>query len=297
MLAAFLTTILWSLSVIFANRSVAVLGGANANLARLTLATLLLGIWAHTLGCGIGGVAFGWFVLSGVIGFGIGDIALFMALPRLGARLSILIIQCLSVPAAATLEYVWLGTRLQGAQVACTVLILGGVAMALSGRMARGTVFSWAGVVAAVVAALGQGWGAVLSRKGFAVAQLSGESIDGLSSAYQRALGGLVLVFVFAMAAPRGARSIQPLTVEEKRKAAWLVLFNALAGPTLGVACYQWALSSQPSGVVLPIVAITPAVTIPFAWWIDGDRPTKRSLLGALIAVAGAVVLAAVSAR
>ncbi len=63
-------------------------------------------------------------------------------------------------------------------------------------------------------------------------------------------------------------------------------------GPALGVTCFQWAISIAPSGIVLPIVATTPVVTIPLAYWIDGDRPGKRSIIGGVIAVGGAAVLA-----
>jgi len=44
--------------------------------------------------------------------------------------------------------------------------------------------------------------------------------------------------------------------------------------------------------VVLPIVATTPIVVIPFAFLLEGDRPGPRSLWGGIIAVAGAVALA-----
>jgi drug/metabolite transporter (DMT)-like permease len=70
----------------------------------------------------------------------------------------------------------------------------------------------------------------------------------------------------------------------------WIVL-NGLAGPTLGVACFQLALQSTKSGVVLPIVALTPLVVVPFARYLEGEKPTVRSLIGGLIAVAGVVML------
>ena len=76
-----------------------------------------------------------------------------------------------------------------------------------------------------------------------------------------------------------------------------LIVVNALAGPTLGVSCYQWALKTTPTGVVLPIVAMTPIVIIPFARVMEGERPTLRSLIGAVIAVMGVVALTLVSRR
>ena len=52
------------------------------------------------------------------------------------------------------------------------------------------------------------------------------------------------------------------------------------------------ALKTTPTGVVLPIVALTPIVIIPFARYTEGERPTVRSILGSVIAVAGAAALA-----
>jgi drug/metabolite transporter (DMT)-like permease len=74
---------------------------------------------------------------------------------------------------------------------------------------------------------------------------------------------------------------------------AWpWVIANALAGPTLGVAFFQWALAIAPTGIVLSIVATTPLVVIPFTMLLDGERPTLRSLIGGAVAVLGAAALA-----
>src|SRR5687768_4056229 len=132
MFASFLTTILFSLSVIFASRSARMLGAAHANLGRILLATILLALWAHVFGNGLRGAGLPWFFLSGVIGFGLGDLALFGALPRIGPRLAILLTQCLAAPIAALTEWAWLGTRLPVDELLCAALILVGVAIALA---------------------------------------------------------------------------------------------------------------------------------------------------------------------
>src|SRR5215203_810427 len=119
MLAAFLTTILFSISAVSGNRTARLLGGTEANFWRLCLAAALLAIYAHLLGTGLQGTAFPIFFLSGCIGFGIGDMALFQALPRLGSRLSVLLTLCLSSPLAALMEWAWLGTRLTQLEMAC----------------------------------------------------------------------------------------------------------------------------------------------------------------------------------
>src|SRR5688572_14366350 len=132
MLPSLLTTVCFSLSVIFAARSARILGGSLANLSRLLLAAVLLGIWAHAFGGGLQGSGLPWFVLSGVIGFGLGDMALFGALARIGPRLSILLTQCLAAPIGAFAEWIWMGTALTPAEFGCAGVILGGVAIALA---------------------------------------------------------------------------------------------------------------------------------------------------------------------
>jgi drug/metabolite transporter (DMT)-like permease len=65
----------------------------------------------------------------------------------------------------------------------------------------------------------------------------------------------------------------------------------AMAGPAFGVSCYQWALMTKPTSIVLPIVATTPLVVMPLAHYIEGDRITWRTLMGGVLAVAGVIGL------
>jgi drug/metabolite transporter (DMT)-like permease len=294
MLPAFLTTIFFSLSVIFATRSARVLGAPVANLGRIGLATVLLAIWAHGFGGGLRGPALPWFFLSGIIGFGLGDIALFGALPRIGPRLSILITQCLAAPIAAVVEWLWLDTSLRATDAACAGVILVGVALALAPD--RGMVVDrrtfWIGVLFGIGSAMGQAGGAVLSRKANEVAALAQMTVDGGTAAYQRAIGGVLMTVLAYMLFRGTGQPAEDLPRSERIRKGWpLVLANALAGPTIGVGCYQLALRSTASGIVLPIVATAPLVTIILTFFIDGLRPTRRAVWGGLLAVVGAVAL------
>src|SRR5215467_9003739 len=132
MLPAFLTTILFSVSVVCGHRSAKLIGGTEANFWRLTCATFFLGIWAYGFGIGLSGDAFPLFLISGILGIGVGDVALFQALPRLGSRLSLLLIQCLTAPFGALIEWLWLGTTLTRWQILCGLVVLAGVGIALT---------------------------------------------------------------------------------------------------------------------------------------------------------------------
>jgi drug/metabolite transporter (DMT)-like permease len=299
MLPAFLTTVLFAISAVSANRTTRVMGGVAANFWRITLATILLAIWAHTAGSGLTEKAFPCFLLSGCVGFGLGDLALYQTLPRLGSRLSIVLVHCLAPPFAAAAEWLWLGTTLTTLQVLSSLTILAGVSLALApGRhlnLSRRVLVS--GIIFGSIAAVGQGFGAVLSRKAYQIAGGAGEHIDGLTAAYQRILAGwLVAALTFAIARQKpGLGTEYPAELGaagHRGQATWYwVVVNALAGPTLGVGCYQWALATHPTGIVLPIVATTPIVVIPFARIMEGEQPRIRSLIGGAIAVAGAVAL------
>ena len=300
MTGAVLTALFFAGNAVCARRAALHYGGTTGNFLRLLLAAALLGAWAHAAGAGFGGGALGWFLLSGAVGFGLGGLTMFHALPRIGSNLAMLIVQCGSAVAAALLEWLWLGTRLSAAQAALAALTLGGVSLGLTGPAGPRPGRRASGIVLAVLSAVAQGAGAVLSRKAFGVLRLHGFFMDGASSAYQRVLGGLAvgtlaLLVVRRWPATAGRTAPEPEAAPAAALPPWTwVVFNTLLGPVLGVTCYQWALRSTPAGIVLPIVATAPLLTVPIARALEHSRPTPRFWLGALLAVAGAAGLAVV---
>jgi drug/metabolite transporter (DMT)-like permease len=301
MIAALLTTLLFSISALCGHRTATRLGGVEANFWRIVGATIFLTLWANTFGAGTAGAAFWIFVLSGLAGIGLGDTAYFQALPRLGSRRTVLLSQCLTAPAAIAIEWLWLGTALDILEIFCIAVILGGVAVALSpGDPLRiGRQRLWTGVAAAAIAALGGALGAVLSRKAYAVAHTAGEHPDPGTTGYQRVLGGAVALALVFLAVKwrhsrrRGddAQMLDSVPPREKLKLWPWVVGNSLAGQTVGVSCMQWALENTPTGIVTAIIAMTPIVMLPLARIFEGERISPREMAGGGIAVAGAVGL------
>jgi len=302
MFAAFLATLLFSVSVISGHRTAKLIGGVEANFWRLTFATLFLSCWAFSGGAGVSGAGFPLFLLSGLIGIGIGDAGLFQALPRLGSRLSLLIIQCLTAPIAALIEWLWLGTTLGGIEILGAVIILSGVGLALAPgehltiprpQLVVGSLFGLLG-------AAGNALGVVLSRKAYSVTFANHQSLDGGTAAFQRIIGGLLVAGIFLLIAKR--RFIRPPdatnsgptapSVRDKWRRIWpWVLLNSLAGQTLGVSAMQWGLETTPTGVVMSIVALTPLTVMPLAYFIEGEKITLRAVLGGGLGVAGVLCL------
>lgn len=296
MLAAFLTTILFSLSAVSGRRLSNYLSGTQANLIRLTLAAALLGACLYLLGLSTGGAAFSFLFLSGCIGFGVGDLSMFQAYPRIGTRRTMVMIHCLAAPFAAVAEWAWLGHAPTFVQAGFGALILAGVGIALMPGKAeeRPPHGLAAGIFFGILSALCQGLGAVLSRKAYAVAADAGQIFHGVSggmnATFQRLLGGVLVTALFFTYLKLAHKP------DDSRKANWpaawpWLIGNGLAGPTLGVICYQWALTTAPTNIVLPIVATTPLVVLPMAHFMEGDRITRRAIIGGILAVAGVIGL------
>jgi drug/metabolite transporter (DMT)-like permease len=238
-----------------------------------------------------------WFLLSGVLGMGMGDLGVYAALPLLGSRITVLMTQCLAAPIAALGEWLWLGTRLTFAQVLWGLLILAGVAVAITPSKANPPRVQVRpiGYLFGIVAALGQGLGALVSRKGVLAASAANEAVRsplfGLNAAYHRIFAGLVFAAGWFLVLRWLNRLPKPVTEPTRKNAFLWILASGFTGPVIGVSCYQWALATTPTGIVLPIVATAPLMAIPIAYFLEHDRPAKRAIAGGVIAVAGCIAL------
>ena len=292
---AFLTAILFAWSVSCARQSTRHHGPDVANAGRILVALLLIGTWVLASGRHWIAPGWPWLVLSGAMGLGLGDIALFNALPRIGPALTILLMQCLAAPFALVLEYLALGTTIRWGQALGALVILAGVAVAL-GAPSEGSADRRQrriGIGLGVLAAFGQACGAVSTPLAHHACDLAGAAMpDGISQALMRILGGVPIVLGFALWQTRrtGLLAGVPRPYDRRRGLGWMVM-NGVSGPALGVACYQWALTGNPAAIVLSIVALTPLFALPMQWATEGRRPGPRAWIGGAVAVVGVILL------
>ncbi len=302
MFAALITALCFAAVGVCANRSARLLGSVRANCWRLIVAVMLLGPWAFLFGRGLDGPGWGWFFGSGLLGFGVGGVAMFHCLPRLGTPLSLLVVECGTAAFALVIEWSWLGTTVGFDQLGWAALILVGISVGLApgfpAGISRGRKLS--GVAWALLSSLGQALGMVVSRKGWAVTQAAGFELDAGSAAFQRLLGGLIIggiVYTAVKVWPALLPHSEMTRVEKHRDRAlgswgpnwpWLwVLLNATFGPVLGITTRQWALSLAPAGLVQSVVATAPLIATPLARLMERRWPQPRFFLGATVAIAG----------
>lgn len=309
MLPAIITTLLWSYCLLPARQSIAQIGENAANFWRLLLAVVVTGAIAQWGGLRFGNEVFGWFFVSGIVGFGFGDLGTFFALPRIGSRLTLLMAQCGAAPLAGLAEWLWLGTRIHIFQILAITVILFGTTLALFPEQEKEHAAQrkyTSGILFGLLAALGQSMGAVFSRKAFSVLDagtslMQSERVGdyillGTTAGYERLLGGILIVGSFWLISRYHAPWQTP-PQEDRRNDSFIqktknVFLHAATGPILGIICFQWALATTPSAIVQPIVAMTPLVVMPMTYYLEGDRPTPRAISGTVTAVAGVILLA-----
>lgn len=298
MFPAILTAVLFAFSAVFSQRATRIFGAVPANAYRLCIAGAVLGLvtWIVDASRGVSSLhaeTYRRYFLSGAVGFGIGDIALFLAYARLGSRLTILINWCAAALFAAGGD-LWLRDRaLSIPQWAGVAGIMGGLAVALwPGREATRRIPA-AGVLFAALAGMGMGMGTVLSGQANDLAAALKVDVHGISQAFQRCTAGIAAGLLALVFVNRFLPARRPEDADRKwrHKPFWL-LSTALCGPVIGVSCYQWALLTLgSSAMVVSLAATSTLLVIPLARMVEKDRPAGRQLAGTLIAAAGVIAL------
>lgn len=327
--AALLAAVFYGITPVCARRAIRLVGYVRANAGRLAVATAVMAVPAFALGRASADRS-AMFALAGAVGFGLGGLGVFRALSLIGAPLTSLVVETVAALAAGVLAWVWFADALTAAEVVCGLVILGGVVLGLVPyvRSASHTPRVAPGVVLAIAAGVAQALSVVISRESLLALQKSAAApgapttpvagrFDVVSSAaFDRLAGGLVVALVaLAVASLLAARTpggrvaaagrsvgaahavprsddLGPLGNHLPDRAAFWITANALLGPVLGVTSLVWALQTLQPGLAQAVTATAPLVTIPFARWLEGYRPPGGYYLGALVAVAGLVVLA-----
>ena len=173
-LASFATAICWTVSPIafeYAGRKV---GSLSVNYIRLVVAFLFICVYTlFTRGMFLPLDAttsnWTWLLISGLIGFVIGDFFLFQAYVEIGARLSMLIMATVPILSALA-DYIIMGEKLTLLDMIGMLVTLGGIALVIlvKGEDDKKIKFSHPikGLFYAFMGALGQAFGLIFSKLG-----------------------------------------------------------------------------------------------------------------------------------
>lgn len=288
-LAALGTALLWTLSALAWTSAGRRVGTLPVCLIRLLITCVYLlaygrvvrGLWvpsdasAHT-----------WYLLSwsGFVGFFLADLCLLKALVILGPRLTLLF-QTFSPPFAALISKCFVQEGLTPRQWLAMAVTLAGVVWVVleraDGPHANSRRKAAGGMLLAVLAALGQAVGLVLSRRGIG-------QYDAAAATFIRilpALAGFLILLSLVRAWPAVIVAVRD------RRAMLILTLGSLVGPFLGVILSMIAVRHCHAGVAATILSTMPVLILPLVVFVYGERVSVRAAAGAAIAVAGVALL------
>lgn len=283
-LAGLLTALCWTITAVsfeFAGKRI---GSSAVNIWRLAIAfvilslynTLVTGMWMH-LGLPVNQILL--LVVSGLIGFVIGDLFLFEAFVILGARIAMLIM-ALSPPLSAIIGGLVLGEKMSSMAIVGMVFTFSGIAIViLSKNAGSGVKLSHPvkGIIFASLGALGQSVGLLFSKMGMT-------GISAFEASQYRVLAGIIGFMVLLGLQKKYGEVFLAL---KDRKGMAATSLGAFFGPFLGVSLSLLAVSLTSLGVASTLMSIVPVLLIPVSVFLFKETVKPKEIVGALVTVFG----------
>ena len=270
------------------------LGNLTLNVLRMALALVFsLALFGITTGSvlppGASTEACGWMLLSGLVGYVIGDFCLFQCYIIIGSRYGQLFMT-LAPLAAALMAWVTLGQQMSLMSVVAMLVTLAGIGISVIGRGEHHKVslkLPLNGVLFAIGAAVCQGVGLVLSKIGMdhyeAVAGMP-EWLVPFSANFYRCIAGIIgfsLLLYFR-------QGFAPLSEGlHDRKGLAVATATTIFGPFVGVGFSLMAVQYTAAGIASTLMAMTPIIILLPSYWLFHEKITWRAVIGAVISVVG----------
>jgi len=250
-------------------------------------------VTGHPLPMGVPGDACGWMLLSGLVGYVIGDFCLFQCYIIIGSRFGQLFMT-LAPLSAALMAWVTLGQQMKAMSVVAMLVTLFGIGISVLGRGEHHKLslkLPLNGVLYAIGAAVCQGMGLVLSKIGMdhydmaALADLGiPEWLVPFSANFYRCVAGIIgftllLYFRDGMAPLREAM--------HDRKGLTVATATTIFGPFVGVGFSLMAVQYTAAGIASTLMAMTPIIILLPSYWLFHEKITWKAIVGAFISVVG----------
>ena len=272
------------------------MGNLTLNLMRMVITLIFSGImfWLLTgtpLPAQASNEAYLWMILSGIVGYVIGDFCLFQCYIIIGSKFGQLFMTLAPIT-AAVMAWLTLGQEIRPTAMLAMLVTLSGIAISVLGRGDHHKLslkLPLKGVLFAIGAAVCQGVGLVLSKIGMnhyessLTTDLAGWMLP-FHANFFRCIAGTV-GFALLMAFREGFKPLQ--RGMHDRKGLIAAVATTIFGPFVGVGASLLAVQYTAAGIASTLMALTPIIIILPAWWLFKQPITAKSILGALISVVG----------
>jgi drug/metabolite transporter (DMT)-like permease len=301
-LIACCTTLSWSIGVFPFTEAARRLGPNPVNHFRLLLAVFMLTIIAFLVYSIPVNSLFTmplqdhwlWFGLSGIVGLTLGDHFGFYSYAILGTRIAS-IFTTLAPGAALLFGYIVLNERINMVGVLGMVITVGGVLWLILSKTEKASIPDHGhgsiskGFIYGSLAAVCQGVGLVLSKKGMSI-PLEGAAIAPVHATWLRVITGTVSIYLVTIFSGRLRETNRPV-LKNRNNGVIYAVAGTIFGPVIGVSFSMYAVSLINVSVAQTIFSIVPVCVLVLGFIFKGERPTVSALLGSAVAIAGVIVL------
>jgi len=291
-LAALATSFFFSVGPTFFTLAGRLVGSVVVNRTRLVVAFVYLFtvhwlLYGSPLPLDAASDRWFWLGLSGVIGFVLGDAAMFQAFITIGTRLTMLVFAVNPV-IAALLAWLFLGETLRWTQILGMLITLAGIAWVMLERnnstQRQLTPKAYAtGILLAVLAGAGQAGGSVTAKLG-----LYGD-FPTMSGQIIRIGVAMVVMWIITIASGKARKTIE--TVQQQPKAFKYILIASLFGPFFGVFFSLVAIQHTAVGIASTLMSLQPIFLIPIGYYFFKEEISWRSIAGTIVTLAGVTVI------
>lgn len=256
---------------------------------RLTFAFVFLGIFNLFLRGSflpLDATPFNWFwlALSGLVGLVLGDYFLFKSYTVLTSRISMLIMTTVPLM-TALIGWLLLDEKMIPLHVFGMFLTVGGIFLAIFTKPGDGKrirlSYPLKGIIFALVGAVGQAGGLVLSKYGMG-------DYNSFAASHIRLIAGMAGYMIIIIFLRKGSLIINAF---KDAKGMRVIGLGSFFGPFLGISFSLLAVKYTDTGIAATIMAIVPILIIPPSVLLFKEKVTWLEIAGALISVAGVVMM------
>lgn len=287
-LYALLTAVFWTITALATESASVKVGSLVVNMIRLLLAFFFLCIYSlfsRGLFFPVDASLYNWFwlIISGLIGFVLGDLFLFKSYTIIGSRYAMLVM-ALVPPITAVFSWLILNENISALSYLGMALTLLGIAMTVmtkkQNKKGLGLKLAPIGLLYAFGGALGQSLGLVFSKLGM-------KDYDPFAATQIRIIAGIVGFTIIVTSMRRWNIVAKALTNGPAMRG---IAIGSFFGPFLGVSFSLLAIAYTATGIASTIMAIVPILIIPPAIIFYRQKVSLPEIIRAIISVGGVVL-------
>ena len=300
-LFALLTTLSWSICIFPFTQAARRLGSNTLNFFRLILAVIIIGIISLCIGVSEFSEIFSidylnaWILLSisGIIGLTIGDYFAFVMYSVLGARIGS-VLTTFAPAAALILGGLLINERISFIGILGIAITITGVNFVSLGKSEREKIPDHGhgsityGIIAGILAALCQGAGLVLAKKG--MISHSDVQLNPFHATFIRLIAATTSLLIFTLLSGKIKEVIKPI-ITNKNDGLKYAVGGTIFGPVLGVSLSLFTVSFLDPSVAQTIFSLVPAFALILSVIFLKDKFTRKSLFGLVVAITGVIIL------